>query len=396
MKQVQGLFPFDQIKRGTNVRIDESHEHLIPSIADHGLETPIWVTDKGHLIRGYLRHAAISEVRNTYPEKFAEFFGDGVPAIIVSDATEKEIAGLHVDHGNVKQLQSFMELYLAAEMLFASNYTEAEVANHLAGLLDVMKPIKTDRRQELNELKAKDADEYFKEYAKYRRGIVQQLKQLYNCPPIVKNVLIYQETGRWVVGDEVAENKRPKLTWGDVRKLSERLAEDQATDPKHGKRNPGPKFWEEWNKLIKRTKEQAGAAPREKAMSAREILDASKNLNSTGMKLLAQVHAGKKDVSGLEEADEVLFLVELIKENDPDFWEEVEARGRELEAEALAKAQEQAEAEAAVAQVEDLNELTVEQLKQLPEYETLENPPHKKAELVKVLTEARRTVNAGA
>lgn len=356
MKTIEKFVPLEDLHVGVNVRINLMLDSLIPSIMQDGLHTPLMVNSDLKVIRGHRRELSLNSIKKSNPERFAELFPKGIPVVQVTGATDVELAKLHVDQGNVLQLSDPFELQLASNMLFAVGMTEAEVANHLAGLIDVFAPMKPERRRELDKIRDTEGDiAYFREYATLRRGYVQALRAAWQCPDVVMEALRYKATG--ILPDGKDEADMPRLTNAIVTKLSKTFGDDmgilnQNGVPKHSKIDPGPGFNAAWKDQVEKTIKNAGKEKniRAKAWGGTKILDQVKVLASLTLKALCLQHAGKDvNASAIIEADMEMYYFELIKKHDPDLFAETINVGKEIEAARVKAKDEAAETESAAA-----------------------------------------------
>jgi hypothetical protein len=350
-----GFVQLDDFVRGENPRIFLRSESLVPSILERGIDTALEVTPENNLLRGYRRLAALEYVREHHADRFDELFPDGIPVTVVSGATTKEIAGRHIDHGNFLQLSHSVELLMAYCMLAEHGYTQNEAANHMASLLDVIHPVKAERRNELNRIREDQGeDEYFKEYARTRRGVIQGLDYAYRCPYRVKSCL------RWLAtqnDDDLPENVTPEqipaLTGNNIKRLHKAFTTDldvldDKGRSKYSKAIPGPKFEALWAELAKKKQNEAAkraeGEPRQKAKSGQDMKKLGDELVSDGFRMLLRHCAGDKDVELTEVRvfDLILHYAEMLKTHDPDEWEACVVRAKEIEADIVKATQEEA------------------------------------------------------
>ena len=334
---------FKSIVRTRNVRLSDAkyddYQHLIPSILDHGIELELYLQNTGNgsfpLVRGYLRHGALAYIiENDIQVQLGGPKGldllkaiqpKGLPVNMISNASIVEIAMLHVDHGNVRGLTSPAELQLAASMLLDAGMSEAEVANHLTGILDRMKPVPAPKALKLGKIREEEGfDAYFKAYAEYRRGVVQGLKDVWRSPKRVMDGIMVQATGCDSDGEELSKEQFeewPKITGAVVTKLLKAHCED-VKDPneKWNQLVTGPVFNQAWRDAVKDTQDKRKAGPAAKAMSAQSIKDTITTLCSDGFRDAAKIHSGDGEGISLAEADRDLYYLEMVREHEPQVY----------------------------------------------------------------------------
>jgi len=345
---------FTNLVLGENCRIPnmEHIPELAEDIAAVGLKQALLVTPKGEqfrVLQGNRRYKAIARIKENNPGRFKELFGKGIPTAIVTGISDEEMVDLIIDHGQIQGLNDPMELQLAANMLFAAGKTERQVVVALSGLLEKFTPMKADVRKEwlakLEQVKiAREAGQF--EWAvqlqneaeafllNNRRGKIQNLHNAFRCPDIVMQALWYKATGE-LHPDTPADfkNTMPKgLTYAHVNQLYKAFKNDLESDEEGlvTKANPGSQFWAKWQeiceKLQQAAKEKLAGKKRPKAMNATDMMkDVEEGTwSSQGFRRLTEFHAGKSvDKTELAKMDAVCHTAEIIKDGDPDLWQNV-------------------------------------------------------------------------
>ena len=348
MKRTEKRIPLDSISREWNMRLKEEGSHLIQSILDTGLQTPIVVKpnesgDGYVIIQGHLRTDALRRIKDTYPEKFNALFGTGVPAVIVTGASERELALLHIDGGTIRTLSGSWEIAQCFQRLFGCGVTEAEASNHMAELLNNYRPMKPERAREIEELReAKGPAAAYDAYAEYRRGLTQFFKQIVGCPTQVMDALKYADDGvlpSWAADKEAI----PKISKANVKKLYDAHLEDLKVKderglPKYTLDDPGPEFLRAWSDAVEATQNKK-TETRTKAWSGQMMKDQSNKFVSDGFRALCQVHAGEDIKIAPAQYDQMLKVAETLRENDPEFWKGCVEKANAILAERKAKAE---------------------------------------------------------
>lgn len=380
MKKELTFVPYEQIYAGFNVRLPglANVPELQADIQENGLKEPVWLFEAKpksfEIIRGHLRHEAIGNIARTEPTRFKELFGKGVEAIVLRDITYQQAQTEKIDHGNENPLVNTMEAQLCANLLFDAGQTEAAVATQLAGLMNRLKPMKADKRKELQTLR--DDIALYQETGKfdniaekekaiaqllldYRKGWIQNMKAIWRCPNIVMATMWLKATGERNWGN------RLNIEVDDKTYLPHRLQVAQVgnklwpafkkdlqiqVDGKcpYNKRVPGPNFNEVWDDICAKSKakDEEPDTPRAKAYGKAELeADGQKWLSGLA-KLMCRHHArdAEVDPNQLKALDEVAYFAEIVAERAPDVWAETLTLAKNLEKEAVA---EQKEVEAA-------------------------------------------------
>ena len=355
MKYVSTLVPFETLVLADNPRIPNmlALDFLVESIESLGLKEPItfWQTNgKNEVVRGHRRTMAIGLLKSRNAKRFEELFGKGISALHLKDVTGDEVVELKLDHDGVQLLSDPHELQRSANMLFAINKTETEVACILAGLIDKISPMKQKARLELDVLKAKVkaatttegtqlAEREVKDFiGNYRRGFVQNLHNTYRCPEKVMSALYKKATGQ--VPEGVTEYL-PRLGAAEVTSLWKAHKADLEIKengvPKYNKQRIGPHFTEKWEKLISDEKielaEGKSEEPRAKAMSAKEMeqeVKDGKYKSELACKLTAH-HSGDKSVENISTLDEASYKLDLIRKYDEALFAKITESAKLIE-----------------------------------------------------------------
>jgi len=346
------------LKMAHNVRLESRYNlpSLMEDIRANGLKTPITVYEVTpgvfEILQGHRRFRAIGLLKETDPKRFEECFKDGIPCIVRVISDPRDVARFKVDHGNELSLTDPFELQMCANELLKVGFSEKECVIELAGMMDRISPMKSDRRKQIDEIKVTAEREV--EIFKYRRGLVQGLHNAYRCPSVVMAALEFKATGEQVEGYE--GQYLPKLTTSHVQRLWKAHSDDLEIENEKGskvfsKRSPGPKFRDTWTKIIESTQkaeaDKAEGVVRDKAMSGKDLkgeVKEGKWLSEFGQKITKH-HSGDKSIGDLTNLDESCYLAELVKEADSKLWKQVVKTAKAIEEKAQAKV----EAEAAKA-----------------------------------------------
>jgi hypothetical protein len=372
MKYLHKLVEFVKIIRGENPRLAKNLNlgTLVSSIEENGLLEPITVTPIANgeflTVRGHRRGMAIGELMKRNPKRFNELFGKGVPALVLSDVTEKEIVLLKLDHSDQQNLSDPYELQHSANMLFAIEATESEVANRLAGMIDRISPMKASAVNELNALKLKveeakktgnDAavilasQEVEKFVATYRRGFVQGLHNIQRCPVKVMHALYKRSTGE---NPEGVTEVLPALTTADITELWKAHSSDLEIRenglPKYNKELNGPLFTEKWDKLVAKAAAPAEAkVEKSKAATAKalkEEVDKGKYMSKLAV-TVTQHHAGDAEATArIPELDKAAYHGDLVRQHDEALWATVVKAAGEITQRLIAASKAKAAAKA--------------------------------------------------
>lgn len=381
MKKTFKYVALEAIFAGQNVRLPGlAHtDELYEDIKANGLKEPPWVFGVGNesyeMIRGHLRLICLDRLQNEEPTRFLELFPGGkVEVVVLSDITYEQAQIEKIDHGNENPLTNIMEAQLCANMLFEAGCTEAQVATQLAGLMNRIKPMKADKRKEL-ELLRKDVDTYRetgrdadipekeRQIAQllldYRKGWIQNMKAQWRCPDVVAATMFLKATGErnWhgILKIDIADDVYlpSRLQVDQVKsKLWPAFKKDLAISTggacPYNKRVPGPNFNEAWDAICEKSKEKESAPEtvRAKAFSKAELQTDAEKYLSQGFKMLCSFHRRDPEVdpNRLKELDQIAYYAELVCERSGEEWTQFEALAKNLEA---LKKDEQKEIEAA-------------------------------------------------
>lgn len=342
MKVKNSTVKFESIIVGQNVRLPQNLRlaTLADSIETNGLQEAVEVWQKGeeyHLLKGHRRHAAITIIRGRNEKRFAELFGEGVPAVIITGITDAEALIRKCDHDGQEGLSDPHELQLTANLLFAAGKTEAEVISLTSGLMDRVSPMSPNVRAEIAKMEAEGKTaEAAERRGKYRRGLVQGLHNAARCPDIVMHALYKRASGQAPVG---VADYLPPLTTDNVTKLWEAHKADltllEGGVPKYNSQVTGPAFGALWGELCAKAKEQEGKpiVPKAKAMSAAdmkaEIADRKYAAELTCV--LIAYHAGDKTVSDrIPELDRLAAVGDMVRKHDAGLWASVEKVAKDI------------------------------------------------------------------
>ena len=369
------------IYAGLNVRIPGLAyvDELYEDIKANGLKERPWVFATGknlyEMIRGHLRLQVLDRLESEEPARFLELFpGSKIGVVLISDLTYEQAQVEKIDHGNENPLMHTMEAQLSANLLFSNNLTESQVATQLAGLMNRIKPMKADKREELDLLR-KDVTSYKetgrfddiplkeKQIAElqlnYRKGWIQNMKAIYRCPNVVMATMWFKATAKrnWKgileidIADDVYLPSRLQVDQAK-NKLYPAFKKDLAISVSgacpYNKRVPGPNFNEVWDIICGKSKEKEDAPEtvRAKAYSKEELKTDSEKYNSQGFTMLCEHHRRNPEVdpNRLKELDQIAYFAEIVAERTGEEWEQFQALAKNLE---TLKIAEQKEVEAA-------------------------------------------------
>ena len=344
---------------GSNPRLPTNLQiaPLAENIGAVGLLEPIHVRELedgvSRVIRGHRRLMAMLELKDTNPKRFGELFPDGIPAIVWQELSDDEELMLKLDHGGQVTLSDPHELQMSATLMFAQNFTEAQVANQLKPLILKLAPMPPAMKAELKKIDGKVAEarkaedltavavlekEYEERVAKGFRGRIQHLHNVARCPDIVNASLYYKACELKPEGFE--DEKLPKLTTDQVKALWKAHSKDLEDigdngAPKFNKSVVGPLFVEKWTEILQKEADvKDGKAPKqEKAMSAKdmktEITDGK--WESVGFYKLTKHHSGDKSVADLGVHDKDYKALDLVKQFGTDLYDMVIQEAEKIE-----------------------------------------------------------------
>jgi hypothetical protein len=327
---------------------------------------------------GHTRDLTIRKILARDPDRFAELFSEGIPAIVHEGLTDLEKVKMTLDDGNKFPLQNNLEVYRAAKEFWDKGASETEAAVQLSGLLMRVSGADPKKKAEIDAARACVAEAKAaglttileKEEAALRkmlqethRGKIQPMFQVYRMPSCVEHSYIAKFANELPEG--AADTTPTTITNGQIAGLFKKFNEDlEITDDKNrpvfSKENPGPKFKDAWTAFCTKAAEKGDKGEkRAKSMSHSDIVKGAKDFQSAGMVLVSQHHAGI-EVSGLQDADALLYAAELVSEGDKALWKKVRKRADELHKERVAAeeakaASESVEAEASVSEDETVN-----------------------------------------
>ncbi len=356
-----GLVRFIDLFKLWNVRLSDDGTALMPSIRTNGIQTPLWVNadhegPKVPTIRGHRRGDALgrlfeegtvnlTEAETTvWNQLFGDGEGCGIPVTFVHGASPQELAQLHIDQDSVA-LKTMTECAFVCRALYdRGGMVGADVAQHMAGILDTISPPKGKKAVEIEKAKsAKDLKKARTLYAEYRHGTIQYLKRLADGPDCILWALQKQETD--TVPDECDLEAFPKVTRASVTLLEKALQADVMVrlddgSAPYSRKIPGPAFKAAWEKQIQdATESDESSEKRAKAMSAKDMQEQAGKWTSQGFKGLCEQHAGGTSNCSLEDADELLWLAEYVR-STPE-WLELAKQARALALAATEKADEE-------------------------------------------------------
>lgn len=330
---------------GANPRLPERlHlEPLAESIRQDGLlQRPLVarIGDEYIMIAGHRRWMAI---RLLSDDEHKRLFPQGIPVIVRTGLTRDEVERAKVDHGNMIDLSCKAEVYLAAEILLRAGATEKEVATTLTSLLDRVFPLRASARRKLQDLDAKileargkarsnlckERDDF---YASYRRGVVQELHNVFRAPSLVRAAFIFKDTGVKPEGFEKVTLPQ-NITTAQIRKCFEAHQQDMRDKPlEYTKDAPGPMFLNRWQEIIASEEGEESPTKRRKSLSAKAMMDLITDgvVSSKVGKLVVSRCAGDA-VEGLDAFDSIARCAELVSAHDADLWRKVTASARRIE-----------------------------------------------------------------
>jgi len=370
----------DTIYRGRNVRLPglANKEELYQDIRENGLKTNpevVGVGDKYEVIKGHLRTESVDRLKTEEPGRFKELFPNGtIQCLVLSDITYEEAQLEKLDHGQENPLTNPMEVQLSMNFLFDAGKTEAQIAVQLSGLMNLVSPMKANKKKEYDQL-VRDIEMYresgrFGDVAEkerqatqllldYRKGKIQNCKAIWKSPHLVMATMWYKATGgerNW--GDQldldIADDiYLPAALQVDAvkKKLEPAFAKDLAIKElgvcPFNKRVPGPNFNAAWDEICTKSKEAESADKpvRAKAFGKADLEADEAKWLSAGFSMLCALHRRDPEVNTttLAELDKTAYFAELVKERGGDEWTQFVALAKNLEA---LKKDEQKEVEA--------------------------------------------------
>lgn len=362
MQITKKTIPLNHIYREENVRRQsrESDPLSIRALADNilaeGLKTPLRVTQTGDdryvILKGHRRSRALAMIEETDSSAYREYFAKGIPCEVCI-GTPEELALEHVDHGTIETLDR-VEVLLAFRYLYRRGISVDRCAVQLAGLLNNYQSISENKKKELqaeaDEAYAKcggDANPMGKQiaqkawdaaYAKYRRGLLQNMQAVLDCPPIILAAYIMQQSG--IIGDaqiegdftEAALTAIPKITFARAATLRKALANDMSASPKYHRTNPGPQFAAALAEMNKEPKEGEAKA---KALTGKEMeVEQGKYQSAAFRALIALLRGVPYATFDLAASDLMMSRLEAVAESksegDSDLLDQILVRGGEL------------------------------------------------------------------
>lgn len=338
--QIERLTVGENSRAGGNQELDT----LAHNILLIGIQQPLALRKVGKDLRvlsGHRRLAASIIAQKMNPNRFKELHPKGIPCFVREDViTDVDEARVKVDHATQLSLTLRCELYKSVKICLDAGMTEAEIAEHLEGLFaQLSRSIPSKVRDQIKALRAEkvvDKAAIRKLLLATYKGQIQTLKRIYACPPQVAAALEYAETGTMPEGfDKLPEHIRTK----HVPVLLKAFQDDIEVDPETGtveysKAEPGPAFRKAWDDVIKDKPVDDGKT-RLKGMSSKALLEQVQagTYASKGMQKLTSKHAGIDGVKGIEAADVMLHLCELVKKYRPAVYKAFEAEGIEVKKE---------------------------------------------------------------
>lgn len=365
-KQTLTTLSIESIVVEDNVRIGDDErlqiKQLAADIAANGLTDRLEVHNlkdedgsPNVLARGHRRLAAIQRLAEVNPEAFTKHFAEGIPVVLHKGSDRATMSDRKADHGNMLQLSHWIEVVKSVGVLLVAGLTQKAIVTKLAGIIDLISPMKPKKRDEFDALEATavEAEEKGdhtkaaeiravreqKEF-EYRRGFIQGAVAPHQCPEIVMASLLYHADEPI---DPVFEGiKLPALRSNDLKDLKKAHDKDMETLNDKGfcdysRKKPGPAFDKAWEKVVaaagKREADKASGKKAAKAMSAKEIQDDGKKLVSQFARTLCAYHAGNKDVDRANVVmwDEYVYKLELVATHDDAFLADLIKRGEEIE-----------------------------------------------------------------
>lgn len=286
----------------------------VQSILDKGLLTPLVINKRtGRMVAGHIRAAAIAVLKSTMPLEYEQHFAKGIPVneVDLSDA-EEEVA--RNDHGETEGLEA-LEVYFSAKALYNAGLKYTKVIIQLAALFFSASGKKIDLAEKL-EKGDQSAQGQRDIIVAHHKGKAQLYQRLSNLPQCVEDV--------WVANREGGEAAF-KIRESDIKALDKAFKLDAETDTAVNREIPGKGFREEWAKVqaagVKRV--QDGGAQDARKWTPSIIRNKAEGCSSSVVKsLLYQVVNDDKlgDGEGLAAMDHVLFMLETVERDDPDFY----------------------------------------------------------------------------
>lgn len=274
-KTVDVLISAVNVDRSRNLRrIDASTynvlDTLVPDMAARGQQDPVTlekIGDEYFPIRGFrrmtaLQYLAANNIVNQTTGKPFKY----VTAWVFEDLTDIERYELLADHGQREGLDK-VELFYAFGRGFDANYDEKLITVYLRGLIQQhyppsrkIKPVEEDKGQDL---------------LNHYKGVLQTAKAAWKGPEILREA--------WIAKLEKKQNWPVKQDLFELYKVYETERSEDKTFSINRK-NPGPKFMERWNSLLKKVDEAAALGERrpksESMMNRSQVDELAKNTES--------------------------------------------------------------------------------------------------------------------
>ena len=313
---------------------------MAQSILAMGIQQPLAVRKVGkdfEVLSGHRRLAGAIEAQRLDPKTFKTRHPRGIPVFVRDDiVTDEDAARVKVDHATQLSLTLRCELYKSVAILLKAGMTEESIAEHLEGLFAQLgRSMSSKVRDEIKTLRTVepvDKKAVRKLLLATYKGQIQGLKKIYACPAIVAAALQFGETGEPVEGfKDLPSHVRAKHIEGLLKAFQADIAVGTDGTVAYSKADPGPAFKKAWANVVKDVPVNDGKA-RLKGVSSKALMTqlASGTYASQGMQKITSQHAGMKDIIGIDDADIMLHLCELMKKYRPAEWKAFEKAAIEL------------------------------------------------------------------
>ncbi len=284
------------------------------SLEDKGLIDALVINKRsGRMVKGHIRAAALLVLHDTMPEAYAKHFDKGIEVVEV-DLTDKEEEIARNDHGETEGLEQ-LEVFFSAKALFNAGLKYTKVVIQLAPLFYTVSAKK--EQLAVNLAKGDQSAQGQREITvAFHKGDAQLYERLTALPQQVEDIWVdYREGGEWAF----------KIRRSDILNLDKQFKLDAENDTSVNREIPGKLYREEWKKVVAegiKRKVDGGTQDANK-WTPSIIRNKAEGCNSAAVKgLLYRVINDEKlgNGEGLPAMDKVLFMLETVERDDPDFY----------------------------------------------------------------------------
>ena len=286
----------------------------VQSILDKGLLHELVINKRsGRMECGHIRAAAISVIHNTMADEYAKHFPKGVP-VIETDHSDNEEEIARNDHGETESLEA-LEVCFSAKALFNAGLKYTKVIIQLVALFFSASGKKVDLAEQL-EKGDQSAQGQRDIIVAFHKGKAQLYQRLSSLPQQVEDI--------WVANREGVEADF-KIREVDIKNLDKQFKLDAKDNTSVNREIPGKLYREEWVKVVAaglKRKVDGGVQDSSK-WTPTIIRHKAEGCNSAAVKgLLYRVINDEKlgNGEGLPAMDKVLFMLETVERDDPDFY----------------------------------------------------------------------------